>query len=186
VRLVNFSQQGDKPLALKIRRFAHNKEFEQSLVSGSSGFNRPTNVRRGLRRGAGFRSIRRCREIHHRRRWSPRSDPRHGRDLEDLSRLRSEPAGGNAPSRCIRLLLEPVRKKIAARRRFRRAARPDPRMADENCGARGWPVVDGAVRRRQRSNLDLFDVPQPTDVQRKSVLVPNKNVIFRRSAAAVA
>jgi hypothetical protein len=91
VRLVNFSQQGDKPLALKIRRFAHNKEFEQSLVSGSSGFNRPTNVRRGLRRGAGFRSIRRCREIHHRRRWSPRSDPRHGRDLEDLSRLRSEP-----------------------------------------------------------------------------------------------
>ena len=39
--------QGGKPLVLKIQRFAHNAEFEQSFVSGSSGFNRPTNVKFG-------------------------------------------------------------------------------------------------------------------------------------------
>jgi hypothetical protein len=39
--------QGGKPLVLKIQRFAHNVEFEQSFVSGSSGFNRPTNVKFG-------------------------------------------------------------------------------------------------------------------------------------------
>jgi hypothetical protein len=57
VKLINFGQQaagsgdddhqGGKPLTLKIQRFAHNKEFEQSFVSGSSGFNRPTNVKFG-------------------------------------------------------------------------------------------------------------------------------------------
>jgi glucose/arabinose dehydrogenase len=47
VKLVNFNENGDKPLALQIQRFAHNKEFEQSFVSGSAGFNRPTNVRFG-------------------------------------------------------------------------------------------------------------------------------------------
>jgi hypothetical protein len=47
VKLINFNARGDKPLALKIQRFAHNKEFEQSFVNGSAGFNRPTNVRFG-------------------------------------------------------------------------------------------------------------------------------------------
>jgi glucose/arabinose dehydrogenase len=44
VKLINF---GRDVFALKIQRFAHNAEFEQSFVSGSSGFNRPTNVRFG-------------------------------------------------------------------------------------------------------------------------------------------
>ncbi len=47
VKLINFNQLPGTPLALKIQRFAHNAEFEQSFVSGSSGFNRPTNVRFG-------------------------------------------------------------------------------------------------------------------------------------------
>jgi glucose/arabinose dehydrogenase len=57
VKLINFGQQsaesdddnsqGGKPLALQIQRFAHNKEFEQSFISGSAGFNRPTNIRFG-------------------------------------------------------------------------------------------------------------------------------------------
>jgi hypothetical protein len=57
VKLINFGQQsaegddsdhqGAGPLTLKIQRFAHNAEFEQSFVSGSAGFNRPTNVKFG-------------------------------------------------------------------------------------------------------------------------------------------
>jgi len=56
VKLINFGQgsaeSGDddprrKPLALKIQRFAHNAAFEQAFVSGSAGFNRPTNVKFG-------------------------------------------------------------------------------------------------------------------------------------------
>jgi glucose/arabinose dehydrogenase len=47
VKLINFDTKGDKPLALMIQRFAHNAEFEQSFVSGSAGFNRPTNVKFG-------------------------------------------------------------------------------------------------------------------------------------------
>jgi glucose/arabinose dehydrogenase len=57
VKLINFGQhsaesgdddhQGGKPLVLKIQRFAHNVEFEQSFVTGSAGFNRPTNVKFG-------------------------------------------------------------------------------------------------------------------------------------------
>jgi glucose/arabinose dehydrogenase len=47
IKLINFNQLPGTPLALKIQRFAHNAEFEQSFVSGSSGFNRPTNVRFG-------------------------------------------------------------------------------------------------------------------------------------------
>jgi glucose/arabinose dehydrogenase len=47
VKLINFDTKGDKPLALKVQRFAHNAEFEQSFVSGSAGFNRPTNVKFG-------------------------------------------------------------------------------------------------------------------------------------------
>lgn len=46
IKLVNFSKPGDS-LQLQIQRFAHNKEFEQAFVSGSDGFNRPTNIRFG-------------------------------------------------------------------------------------------------------------------------------------------
>jgi len=47
VKLLNFAQQSDKPLALNFQRFAYNKTFEQAFVSGIAGFNRPTNVRFG-------------------------------------------------------------------------------------------------------------------------------------------
>jgi glucose/arabinose dehydrogenase len=47
VKLVNFSQLSDRPLALKIQRFAHNRAFEQCFIDGCSGFNRPTNVKFG-------------------------------------------------------------------------------------------------------------------------------------------
>jgi len=47
VKLINFNQLPGTPLALEIQRFAHNMEFEQSFVTGSAGFNRPTNVRFG-------------------------------------------------------------------------------------------------------------------------------------------
>jgi glucose/arabinose dehydrogenase len=47
VKLINFNQLPGTPLALEIQRFAHNKEFEQSFVSGSAGFNRPTNIKFG-------------------------------------------------------------------------------------------------------------------------------------------
>ncbi len=47
VKLINFNQDPSAPLQLKIQRFAHNKEFEQSFISGSAGFNRPTNVKFG-------------------------------------------------------------------------------------------------------------------------------------------
>jgi hypothetical protein len=47
VKLLNFAQQRDKPLALNFQRFAYNKTFEQAFVSGIAGFNRPTNVRFG-------------------------------------------------------------------------------------------------------------------------------------------
>jgi hypothetical protein len=47
VKLLNFAQQGDKPLALNFQRFAYNRTFEQAFVNGIAGFNRPTNVRFG-------------------------------------------------------------------------------------------------------------------------------------------
>jgi hypothetical protein len=47
VKLINFNQSGDKPLALKIQRFAHNSTDEQAFPDGLSGFNRPTNVKFG-------------------------------------------------------------------------------------------------------------------------------------------
>jgi hypothetical protein len=47
VKLLNFAQQGDKPVALNFQRFAYNRTFEQAFVSGIAGFNRPTNVRFG-------------------------------------------------------------------------------------------------------------------------------------------
>ena len=46
VKLANFSKPGE-PLELKILRFAFNKTTEQAFVSGTDGFNRPTNVRFG-------------------------------------------------------------------------------------------------------------------------------------------
>ena len=42
VKLINFDTKGDKPLALKIQRFAHNTIFEQAFPDGIAGFNRPT------------------------------------------------------------------------------------------------------------------------------------------------
>jgi hypothetical protein len=47
VKLINFNQALDQPLALKIQRFAHNTTFEQAFPDGLRGFNRPTNVRFG-------------------------------------------------------------------------------------------------------------------------------------------
>jgi hypothetical protein len=47
VKLINFDSKGDKPLALKIQRFAHNTTFEQAFPDGIAGLNRPTNVKFG-------------------------------------------------------------------------------------------------------------------------------------------
>ena len=47
VKLINFDTKGDKPLTLKIQRFAHNSAFEQAFPDGLAGFNRPTNVKFG-------------------------------------------------------------------------------------------------------------------------------------------
>ena len=47
VKLINFNQLPDTPLALEIQRFAHNTTFEQAFPDGIRGFNRPTNVRFG-------------------------------------------------------------------------------------------------------------------------------------------
>ena len=47
VKLINFDAKGDKPLALKIQRFAHNVTDEQAFPDGLRGFNRPTNVKFG-------------------------------------------------------------------------------------------------------------------------------------------
>jgi hypothetical protein len=47
VKLINFNQLEDTPLALKIQRFAHNTTFEQAFPDGLRGFNRPTMVRFG-------------------------------------------------------------------------------------------------------------------------------------------
>lgn len=47
VKLINFDQKSDKPLALQIRGFARNKTGDQAFISNISGFNRPTNLRFG-------------------------------------------------------------------------------------------------------------------------------------------
>jgi hypothetical protein len=47
VKLINFAGGGDRPLALNVLRFAHNKSFEEAFPDGLRGFNRPTNVRFG-------------------------------------------------------------------------------------------------------------------------------------------
>ncbi|MFL5269120.1 MAG: hypothetical protein ACJ8AH_21435 [Stellaceae bacterium] len=47
VKLINFNQLPDTPLALKIQDFARNSTGEQAFVSNINGFNRPTNIRFG-------------------------------------------------------------------------------------------------------------------------------------------
>jgi glucose/arabinose dehydrogenase len=49
VKLINFDQKSDKPLALKIRGFARNKSGDQAFISQTmtAAFNRPTNIRFG-------------------------------------------------------------------------------------------------------------------------------------------
>jgi hypothetical protein len=48
VKLINFNQLADTPLALRIQRFAHNTPPGQAFVQdGVNGFNRPLNVRFG-------------------------------------------------------------------------------------------------------------------------------------------
>src|SRR5206468_10786154 len=47
VRLLNFSAQGNQPLALKVQNFARNTSGDQAFIEGISGFNRPTNIRFG-------------------------------------------------------------------------------------------------------------------------------------------
>jgi glucose/arabinose dehydrogenase len=49
VKLINFNQLPDTPLALKVQRFAHNTPpFVQAFTQdGINGFNRPTNIRFG-------------------------------------------------------------------------------------------------------------------------------------------
>lgn len=47
VRLLNFSSQGNQPLALQVQNFARNTSGDQAFIEGISGFNRPTNIRFG-------------------------------------------------------------------------------------------------------------------------------------------
>jgi hypothetical protein len=48
IKLINFDQLPDTPLALKVQRFAHNTPPGQAFVQdGVNGFNRPTNIRFG-------------------------------------------------------------------------------------------------------------------------------------------
>jgi len=47
VKLVNFNQSPDTPLALKIQNFARNSTGDQAFVTNINGFNRPTNVKFG-------------------------------------------------------------------------------------------------------------------------------------------
>jgi hypothetical protein len=47
VKLINFNQQPNSPLALKIQNFARNSTGDQAFVTNINGFNRPTNIRFG-------------------------------------------------------------------------------------------------------------------------------------------
>lgn len=47
VKLVNFNQVPNSPLALKIQNFARNSTGDQAFVTSINGFNRPTNIRFG-------------------------------------------------------------------------------------------------------------------------------------------
>jgi hypothetical protein len=47
VKLINFNQQPNSPLALRIQNFARNSTGDQAFVTNINGFNRPTNIRFG-------------------------------------------------------------------------------------------------------------------------------------------
>ena len=49
VKLINFNEKSDKPLALKIQNFARNNTGDQAFISPNhpAAFNRPTNIRFG-------------------------------------------------------------------------------------------------------------------------------------------
>jgi hypothetical protein len=47
IKLVNFNQLPNTPLALKIQNFARNSTGDQAFVTNINGFNRPTNVKFG-------------------------------------------------------------------------------------------------------------------------------------------
>jgi hypothetical protein len=47
VKLINFNQLPNTPLALKIQNFARNSTGDQAFVTNINGFNRPTNVKFG-------------------------------------------------------------------------------------------------------------------------------------------
>ncbi len=47
VKLINFNQLPDSPLALRFQNFARNSTGDQAFVTNINGFNRPTNIRFG-------------------------------------------------------------------------------------------------------------------------------------------
>jgi len=47
VKLINFNQVPNSPLALKIQNFARNSTGDQAFVTNINGFNRPTNIKFG-------------------------------------------------------------------------------------------------------------------------------------------
>jgi glucose/arabinose dehydrogenase len=47
VKLINFNQVPDSPLALRFQNFARNSTNDQAFVTNINGFNRPTNIRFG-------------------------------------------------------------------------------------------------------------------------------------------
>jgi hypothetical protein len=47
VKLINFNQHADQPLAVQILQFAHNTTHDQAFLDNLRGFNRPTNIRFG-------------------------------------------------------------------------------------------------------------------------------------------
>ena len=90
VKLINFNQLPDTPLALKIQNFARNSTGDQAFVTSINGFNRPTNIRFGPDGCAYVVDYGAVRDQRHRlafcrrRQWSAGPDPRHRGDLEDL------------------------------------------------------------------------------------------------------
>ena len=47
IKLINFNQVPNSPLALKIQNFARNSTGDQAFVTNINGFNRPTNIKFG-------------------------------------------------------------------------------------------------------------------------------------------
>ena len=92
IKLINFNQLPDTPLALKIQRFAHNTPpFVQAFTQDNiNGFNRPTNLRFGPDGCAyvvDYGAVRDLSDDSHfvgAGQWPARPDPRHRRGLEDL------------------------------------------------------------------------------------------------------